>query len=133
MNAGTTSINCNAASARGTLTYTCSSGFFAPNVNSCVIPKCTGGNTSLYTVAGAKIHGFTTVGASTLHCNVAATAQVLVVGSSSGASGGSYVAGGGGGGVVIANSYSLAANGDYAVTVGDGGLQDHTQMWGLKV
>jgi len=75
------------------------------------------------TVPGDTIHIFTTVGATTLVCTQAVTAQILVIGG--GASGGKGYGqngggGGGAGGMVYSSSYSLTS-GSYNITVGDGG------------
>ena len=126
VNAGTTSRSCNATGASGTLTYTCD-GTFTVTANNCVVPKCTGGNTSLYTVAGQTIHTF--LASSNLNCTQAVTAQVLVVGGGGGGGQGSWDngsnscrgGGGGGGGVVYASSYDISTlNTNLPVSVGTG-------------
>ena len=79
---------------------------------------------SITTVAGQRIHTFTSVGTTSITFLVPVTAQVLVVaggGGGGGNSGGALAGGGGGAGEYYNSaSYSIDA-GTYTVTVGDGG------------
>ncbi|MES2961012.1 MAG: prepilin-type N-terminal cleavage/methylation domain-containing protein [Pseudomonadota bacterium] len=115
---GTVTLGCSA----GTLVLSasptmcaCDTGYYLLG-GVCVNPKCSGGNTTMYTVAGEIIHVFTST--QTLTCSQNTNAQILVV---AGGGGGSWFGGGGGGGGFVYNSsYSLTAQ-SYAITVGAGG------------
>ena len=126
VNANSTSTACNVAgSTGGPITYTCTGGVFTKTGGTCVVPKCTGGNTSMYTVASETVHVFTS--SSSLVCSQATTAQILVV--AGGGGGGWFGGGGGGGGVVYNASVSLAAQ-SYSVTVGAGGTASNSSAGG---
>jgi len=104
----------------GPANYTCSNGTFTVTANACSSgPKCTGGNTSTYTVAGQEIHFFTS-GTYTLSCTQAVNASILIIGGGGG--GGGNYGGGGAGGFVEVTSYGQNISiGNYTVTVGSGG------------
>ncbi len=118
VNPSSTSVACNASGVSGgPITYTCLGGVFTKTGGTCVVPKCSGGNTSMYTIAGETVHVFTTGG--TLTCNQTTNAQVLIVAGGGGA-GGNIGGGGGAGGLIYQASQSLS-NTSYPVVVGAGG------------
>jgi hypothetical protein len=95
----------------------------APNLSTTgTFAAPTGGTVT--TVAGNRIHTFTTAGTTSITFLVPVTAQVLVIGAGAGGGGnnGASSAGGGGGAgeYYYSSAYSIAA-GTYTVTVGNGG------------
>ena len=95
----------------------------APNLSTTGNYAAPSGGT-ITTVAGQRIHSFTTVGTTSITFLVPVTAQVLVIGAGAGGggnNGGASAGGGGGAGeYYYSASYSIAA-GTYTVTVGAGG------------
>ena len=95
----------------------------APNLSTTGTYAAQSGGT-ITTVAGQRIHTFTTVGTTSITFLVPVTAQVLVVAGGGGGGGNNGSANGGGGGgageYYYSASYSIAA-GTYTVTVGAGG------------
>lgn len=95
----------------------------APNLSTVGTYAAPTGGT-ITTVAGNRIHTFTTVGTTSITFLVPVTAQILVIGAGAGGGGnnGAASAGGGGGAgeYYYSAAYSIAA-GTYTVTVGAGG------------
>ncbi|MES2961118.1 MAG: type II secretion system protein [Pseudomonadota bacterium] len=127
VNQASGTVPCDKAGASGgPANYTCSYGTFTPTGNACIVgpPSCSGGNTSLYTVSGEKVHAF--LSSETLDCTSltgSITAQVLVIGGGGGGGNGydtNSGGGGGAGGFVYASAYPITAT-SYTVTVGAGG------------
>jgi hypothetical protein len=79
---------------------------------------------TITTVAGNRIHTFTTVGTTSITFLVPVTAQILVIAGGGGGGGGKDFSPGGGGGAgeVYYNASYFIAPGTYTVTVGGGGV-----------
>jgi hypothetical protein len=94
------------------------------------IPRRANSTGGTITTSGAyRIHTFTTVGNSTLGLIGTGTVEYLIIAGGGGGASDGDVGGGGGAGGLLSGSVSLA-EGNYTITVGDGGIAGSTTAWG---